>query len=86
MNSPPPMICKYSATAARTCPDKVRAAESHTQQWTPLLPENTHKICLYPKSTVKANTQSLWNIAGTKGNVAIIFRYIYIYLTSQRTV
>jgi hypothetical protein len=29
----------------------LRAPSSHTQQWTPRRPENTHSKCSYPKSS-----------------------------------
>lgn len=49
--SPPETSCKYSATADLAITSNLRAPSSHTQQWTPLRPENTHSKCWYPKSS-----------------------------------
>jgi hypothetical protein len=42
---PPETSCKYSATAERAVTSNLRASSSHTQQWTPRRPENTHSKC-----------------------------------------
>ena len=42
---------RYSAMAVLPVCDNLRAASSHTQQWMPLLPEYTHKMCSKPKSS-----------------------------------
>lgn len=49
--SPPERSCKYSATADRAVTSNFRASSSHTQQWIPRRPENTHSKCWNPKSS-----------------------------------
>lgn len=48
---PPDINCKYSATELLSAQDNSFAETSHTQQWIPLLPENTQSKWLKPKSS-----------------------------------
>jgi hypothetical protein len=61
--SPPETSCKYSATADLAITSNLRASSSHTQQWTPRRPENTHSKWWNPKSSEE---QMLVHNNGTK--------------------
>lgn len=55
---------RYSTAAALSAGDHFLTASSHTQQWTPLRPEYTHRRCRTPRSSVRGHR---WVLGGTYG-------------------